>query len=140
MKITKKLRDITSEELANYCIGKTCPECFLKDVRCCANSDTCWVYHKDLYSDKFLDQTIEVREILDKKEKEYLSAIIKPFRNKVNYIKKVDYLIPLKRKFIRIGYDENNTTQFIDFPDLPNYGMYKGMKDNRPYELEELGL
>ena len=43
MKITKKLRDLTYEELTNYCRGKIiCLECFLRNVRC-ATSNDCWV-------------------------------------------------------------------------------------------------
>ena len=143
MKITKKLRDVTKEELRNYCEGKImCPECFLKDVRCRANSDTCWVYHKDLYSDKFLDQTIEVEttDILTKEEKEYLRAVIKPFRDRIVFIKKIesDYY---ERCVICICY--RNGTKSSNTSSLPDFNknkMYVGMEENKPYKLEELGL
>ena len=94
-----------------------------------------------MYSDKFLDQTIEVEvpDILDKKEKEYLSAVIKPFRDKIVSIKKLAFY-EKKRKFIRIEYIDNSDKSSLCFPDLPNDEMYKGMEDNRPYKLEELGL
>ena len=140
MKITKKLRDVRYEELTNYCRGKIiCPECFLRNVRCCTSND-CWVYHKDLYSDKFLDQTIEVEapDILTKEEKEYLSAVIKPFRNRVTEIFKYNH--PYLRKHnISIYYlDEGGSNMVLRLPDFPYETMYKGMVAERPYKLEVL--
>ena len=61
----KKLRDLTPEEWDKWrdkkCIDTKCGECIFCNVTCWDDSD-CWVYHKDLYSDKFLDQEIEVEE------------------------------------------------------------------------------
>lgn len=74
--------------------------------------------------------------ILDDIEKEYLSAVIKPFKNRVKSINKVVYHNDLA--FIRLTFDEN------DYVYLPHFrlksGMYKGMKNNKNYTLEELGL
>lgn len=150
MKITKKLRDVTKEEFKKWkninCLigGINCSECPFYKVSCGLEVKDSWVFNKDVYSDKFLDQTIEVEspEILDKKEKEYLSYVIKPFRNRVTNIKKV-FLITPKRKYIKIEYREDKIDAIsvsLCFPDLPNDEMYKGMEDNRPYKLEELGL
>ena len=141
MKITKKLRDVTYEELTNYCRGKIiCPECFLRNVRCETSND-CWVYHKDLYSDKFLDQTIEVEvpDILTKEEKEYLSAVIKPFRDRVICIKKVSSALYDDREFIEIIIDNLFAKRF-DFPYFKKNSMYRDMESDRKYTLEELGL
>lgn len=148
MKITKKLRDVTPNELRNYCEGKImCPECFLKDVRCRANSDTCWVYHKDLYSDKFLDQTIEVEapEILTKEEKEYLSAVIKPFRERIKWVKKVytdDYFFIQIATYSDWGKDGKPTAYHISHlpPFKESDKMYENMEFDEEYKLEELGL
>ena len=141
MKVTKKLRDVKPEELRNYCEGKICPECFLKVVRCCTDSNTCWVYHKDLYSDKFLDQTIEVEvgDILTKEEKKYLSAVIKPFRDRVICIKKVSSTLYDDREFIEITIDNLFAKRF-DFPYFKKNSMYRDMESDRKYTLEELGL
>lgn len=141
MKITKKLRDVTPNELRNYCEGKImCPECFLKDVRCRANSDTCWVYHKDLYSDKFLDQTIEVEvpDILTNEEKEYLSTVIKPYRDRIISIAKITASCN-NREAILITYTETSTRDFR-LPDFPKYTMYNNMSNGIAYKIEELGL
>ena len=146
MKVTKKLRDVTPEEYSNWkridcCSGAVCAKCPFFKVSCGDDSRDCWVFNKDVYSDKFLDQTIEVEvpDILDKEEKEYLSAVIKPFRDKIVSIKKLAFY-EKKRKYIRIEYIDNSDKSSLCFPDLPNDEMYKGMEDNRPYKLEELGL
>lgn len=62
----KKLRDITIEE---YTTWKTkncskCKNCIFKNVNCSEYSAGCWINNKDLYSDKFLDQEVEIPEEL----------------------------------------------------------------------------
>ena len=61
---TKKLRDLTKNEVINFCAknDKNCPNCLFYDVHCNTFDKKCWIYHKELYSDKFLDQEIEVEE------------------------------------------------------------------------------
>lgn len=59
----KKLRDITIEE---YTTWKTkncskCKNCIFKNVNCIELAG-CWINNKDLYSDKFLDQEVEIPE------------------------------------------------------------------------------
>ena len=144
MKIAKKLRDVTREEYVEWCRKcklADCRVCIFDKVNCNIGSIRSWVENKDLYSDKFLDQTIEIEvgDILVKEEKEYLSAVIKPFRDRVDYIEKA-VLPNTNEKFIKIGYSEGKIGYSMSFPDLPNDEMYKGMKGNRPYKLEELGL
>ena len=61
----KKLRDLTPEEWDKWKIKKCnaglgCDDCIFDNV-CCSDTRG-WIYHKDLYSDKFLDQEIEVKE------------------------------------------------------------------------------
>ena len=61
----KKLRDLTPEEWNIFRNAKcyprdNCDECVFCNV-ICTGSRT-WFNHKDLYSDKFLDQEIEVEE------------------------------------------------------------------------------
>ena len=60
-----KLRDLTEKEYREYekgCEKRICAKCPFHDVECNSKYDNCWVKHKDLYSDKFLDQEIEVEE------------------------------------------------------------------------------
>ena len=74
--------------------------------------------------------------ILDDVEREYLSAVIKPFRKKISCIRKRKDLTKGK-KYIQIELYDGDT---MYFPYLSNDAMYKGMKLDRNYTLEELGL
>ena len=74
--------------------------------------------------------------ILDDVEREYLSAVIKPFRKKISYIRKSKD--PRKGKnYINIEFCDGDR---MFFPNLSNNEMYKGMGNDRNYTLEELGL
>lgn len=77
--------------------------------------------------------------ILDDVERKYLSAIIKPFKNYVTGIAKIkdDYMTG--RHYIRIIVKKYER-ECINFPWFEKNAMYKGMKENREYTLEELGL
>ena len=72
------------------------------------------------------------KEILDKEEKEYLSAVIRPFRNRVEYIQKKDN----RNEFIKIKLDD----EFLYLPYFEKYTMYKDMELNKKYTLKELDL
>ena len=60
-----KLRDLTKVQYKNWyennCYKVECEDCIFCNVYCRWAND-CWVKNKDLYSDKFLDQEIEVEE------------------------------------------------------------------------------
>lgn len=62
----KKLRDITSEEFEKWMDKncRSCKQCPFRNIHCTSDPDDtdCWVNHKELYSDKFLDQEVEVPE------------------------------------------------------------------------------
>lgn len=82
------------------------------------------------------------KEILDKEEKEYLSAVIKPFRNRVESIQKKYYS---GKEYIKINIKSKtqNNSSLIDDILLPYFKqgtMYKGMKLQKEYTLKELGL
>ena len=72
-------------------------------------------------------------EILDETEKRYLSNVIRPFRDKVEGIKKGSYA----REFIKIYIKEDEP---IILPYFEKGTMYKGMKKNKEYTLKELEL
>ena len=64
-----KLRDLTEEQYktfldsrcGNQIDGISCVDCPFYRVSCLYDKDDkCWIDNKDLYSDKFLDQEIEV--------------------------------------------------------------------------------
>lgn len=152
MKIAKKLRDVTYREYSNWykcrtCIVRMCSNCPFKDVECAPHSHRCWVSHKDLFIDKFLDQTIEVEvpDILNKEEKEYLSAVIKPFRERIKWIKKVytyDYFFIQIATYSDWGKDGKPTAYHISHlpPFKESDKMYENMEFDEEYKLEELGL
>lgn len=144
MKKKVKFRDITIEQYKElvgdepFCKIGICKTCPFLNVLCSSLLTTCWVNHKDLYSDKFLDQEIEidVPDILDEKEKAYLSAVIKPFRDRVNFIRKMS--IPdCREQYLVISV---RVCQFFALPNFDKDTMYAGMEPDKKYTLEELGL
>ena len=101
----------------DYCHeGRNCRECCLKNLE--------WLNQE--YKDPILDDV----------EREYLSAVIKPFRKKISYIRKSKDFCKGK-KYIKIELCDGDC---MFFPNLSNNAMYKGMKLDRNYTLEELGL
>ena len=60
-----KLRDLTERQYREYekgCKERNCFECLFNNVVCNLDSFMHWIKHKDLYSDKFLDQEVEIDE------------------------------------------------------------------------------
>ena len=74
--------------------------------------------------------------ILDDVEREYLSAVIKPFRKKVKHIVKLNGFSE-ERQFIRIIMCDGECARL---PFFKGGTMYKGMEADKLYSLEELGL
>ncbi len=103
--------------------------CNLGSIRFCDTNK------KVVYSDMNLLEEIKIKEdILDEKEKEYLSNVIRPFRNKVKYIQK-DY--GCKTEYISI---ELKSNEYVNLPYFEEDTMYKNMELNKEYTLEELGI
>ena len=78
------------------------------------------------------------KSILDQAEKEYLSNIIKPFRDRVTTVIKFD---SGKYEYIAIRY--RSLEEYIGTVRLPAFKkgtMYKGMVEDKAYSLNELGL
>ena len=79
------------------------------------------------------------KQILTDSEKRYLSNVIEPFRDRVNYIIKTEnslgeYIAIHSRLYI--GWRPDVTL----LPEFEKGAMYKGMEINKRYNLEELGL
>ena len=145
MKIKKKIRDITAEEFEiwkNY----NCKTYDLHCTGCPFRASECgfvglrfpWYENKEMFSDKFLDQEINITvpDILDDVEKRYLSAVIRPFRKRVDYIMKISDPLGYEKEYIFIKFDEDS---FL-FPFFKTGTMYQGMELEIAYTLEELGL
>ena len=81
-----------------------------------------------------------VEPILDEAEKRYLSAVIRPFRDRVQYIEKMfeDHLLGDQDCYIFIRFNDGNYD--MNFPVFRESIMYKGMERYKRYTLEELGL
>lgn len=74
--------------------------------------------------------------VLDEKEKEYLSNIVKPFRDKVKHIQKLQSSTD-KREYIEIKIRHDSD---INLPYFNENTMYKEMELGKEYTLEELGI
>ena len=108
--------------------------CNLGSIRFCDTNK------KVVYSDMNLLEEIKIKEdILDEKEKEYLRGVIKPFRDRVVFIKKGTTTL-LKNEYIEIGYRDDSYPQRALFPSFKCNTMYKNMESNKEYTLEELGI
>lgn len=90
---------------------------------------TVWVKN-----DLTLDEWELYIDILTSEEKEYLEYVLKPFKDKIEYIKKLDNKICRESIFVKM---EHNC---MCFPDFVNETYYRGMEVNKKYTLEELGL
>ena len=78
----------------------------------------------------------ENKPILNEEEREYLLTVIRPFKNKVEYIEKNSILFEDKES-ICIGIKKEAD---IFLPYFKKNTMYKGMEANKKYTLKELSL
>ena len=91
----------------------------------------------DLFAD---DWEIYEESILTGKEREYLSAVVKPFRERTEYIMK--FRSP-SWEHLKICVESNifiENKEIITLPCFEANSMYKNMKLDKNYTLEELGL
>lgn len=113
-----KIRE-NNEGIRNHlCISKTCPECRKENIE--------WLLSE--YEEP----------ILTEKEKTYLKAVMEPFKDRVNVIKKYSDTLDGTLEYIVFVIDD--LTRSIDLPDFESGTKYKGMKLGRRYTPEELGL
>lgn len=115
--IDDKLRKIN---VSAYCEGYNCDEC------------------KERFLKWLLEECKE--PVLDEVERKYLSEVIRPFRDKItNITKRIHY--GTDRQYISITTKgKDGFIESLNLPDFENDTMYKGMKENKKYSLEELGL
>ena len=99
-----------------------------------------FAWEKSLLLDDILTgQRKIIKQILTEKEKEYLSAVIKPFKDRVAYIAKqqgMKYNEQLPVEFIVIYVDDEK----IILPSYAKGALYKDMKLMEKYTVEDLGL
>lgn len=150
MKIKKKLKYLTPEEFYNWekenCDHTECNACPFKSANCNLYDEDSWVNHKELFSNEFLNQELEIStlDILDEKEKQYLQNVIKPFRDRVKSIAKQKIYSKYEyisiRFFVPLDISYYCSTNYIYLPYFIKGTMYKNMEVDKEYTLEELGL
>lgn len=145
MKKKIKLRDLTEEQYWKYnkkgCYT-TCDKCMFRLVNCTNRDENCWIYHKDLYSDKFLDQEIEieVKPIFTDKEKKYLHNWLEPFKDRIVEMKLLSFL-DNKFAYLRIIIKSILSPEQLESIYLPYFKtgtMYKNLEVNKSYTDDEL--
>ena len=147
-------KDYTYEDLKKSPIGtkitfedgrtlvKTCKKKFEN------RENILWADELFNFEDKYYGRIIKIEEptyttvykakleILDEVEKRYLRGVIRTFRNNVEVIRKL--FSPTKGKYyIQIRYKNESPT---NLPYFESEEMYKNMKTDSFYTLEELGL
>lgn len=154
MKVKKKLRDVTSIEFVLWkkenCVKIKCRDCVMNGINCSQSMTGCdyiWIGNKNKFSDEFLNQEIEIEDpdILNEVEKNYLKAVIKPFKDTIQYIvylKTVfldESFVEVERRKLKIYVLEHETHPY--WYKLPaTKGFFEGMEFNKEYTLKELGL
>ena len=145
MKKKIKLRDMTEEQFfafrnSDSCIKKSCDDCPFQ-YALCSIMERCWAKHKDLYSDKFLDQEvkIEVPDILTKEERDYLKAVIAPFKPCILFVSKNES--GTSEEYIGMFGEKSGYEKFLlsCFPTSPSM-RFDGLENDKHYTLEDLGL
>ena len=153
MKKKIKLKDITLKEYDAFClhcrdIYNQCENCPLKSVVCSSEAYLCWFYHKELYSDHFLNKVINIDKLLyfNETEKEYLHNLLKPFKGKISYITKRMF-IDIKKEYLTICIKDEDGGHSIILPPFDMGTMYVKLDTNKVYSkklleslLEELEL
>lgn len=113
----------------------------LRKLGCKAHIDCAHTYCTDCGEWFFKWLLSEAKEpILDDKEREYLSAVIKPYKNYVTGIVKICNSYDKNRYFIRIVSKNEGRIEYVDLPWFKGNTMYKGMINFKEYTLKELGL
>lgn len=103
------------------------------------NNNSYGITNQDMYKGKIIK--IRKKEILDKAEKRYLKFVIKPFRDNIKCVVKHNYIIsPSLNKYYEGINIVMKDTQIIEFPFFKVDTMYKNMKIDKEYSLEELGI
>lgn len=79
-------------------------------------------------------------QILDEQEREYLKTVLEPFREEVDYVKKIKHHMidneTYNKEYLYIKLYDGEFT----FPDFDPGKMYAGMERDREYKLDELEI
>lgn len=116
-----------------------------RGLECFSEQGKIWIH--SIYIYRLFTGDYEIvkipKPILDEAEKEYLSNIIKPFRNCVTSVTKRHCFNSHEIEYISVTYIDrltDNLTYIFSLPNFKSGTMYKGMESGKHYTLEELGL
>ncbi len=155
MKKRIKLRDLTKEQwdnwIENNCnLKMECENCPINKTYCDSSEDeNCWINNKDIYSEKFLNQEIEIEneELLDEEDRRYLTDmynLINVRNYEIYTIRKcVDSFLGKKIGFISITFESNVEDYGCERLCGPLFNpeeRFKNLEIDKGYRLEELGL
>jgi hypothetical protein len=139
MKKTIKLRDLTKEQFVAWrgekCSCTNCDNCPFRCVNCNSCDAILWVNNKDVFNDKFLDQTIEIEvpDLLTEEEKELLKDFDYFSLNSLTAIK-IRLIGDSKLLTLYHGSDDF----YVEFY-VKNY-LFKGLTEDNIYRVSDLGL
>lgn len=148
MKKTIKLRDMTKEQFVAWC-RENCPhqsymntrmdcneKCPFAHVLCNERDENCWLYNKEDFSDKFLDQTIEIEvpDLLTEEEKALLNKLIGLSAFKIHGINFI-----ICDGYVLVELITANPCEQNDFFHFKK-GMFKGIEETKRYAPSDLGL
>lgn len=112
-------------KLPMLCGTCRCQDCLFDDCKSCPDGRKEW-----------MEQEVG---ILDETEKAYLRAVIDPWREQVECIRKFEGYNGMEMISI-VTESNNNFKTYVDFPPFAASTMYQGMEANKEYTLEDLGL
>lgn len=143
-----KLKDLTEEQYERWkkenCRNGKCDSCLFFRVECNMTPPSCWVKNKELYSNKFLNQEIEIKDelLLTNKEREYLENVLKPFKDKVKSVEKmcIAAVDESERACICITMSDGKNILTFSLPYFVASKYYNGLRSNKKYTLEDLRL
>ena len=155
MKKKIKLKDLTKEQwdtnrdsLCKLDKGENCDKCIFLWVDCDDSIlRSSWINHKDLYSNKYLDQEVEIEvpDILNEEEKEYLRTALKLCDStKELTFEKIEFDYKEKKfGYIKIGFFSNLVNYGEDAFNTPTFNSsekFREMVERKVYTMEDLGL
>lgn len=137
-KFAKEIEDILAKTVA---VSKSGEIYRCVDRVNCDSCDDCIFCNDDCIEGAKVWLNSEYKKsILDEVEKEYLKAVIKPFKKHVKTIMKAKQVATLYAITIDIE-EKYNYETFLQFPPFEKSSeMYKGMELGKEYTLKELGL
>ena len=133
MRNIEKYKDVVLENLNNCHLETRLRGLYGENVVYCPHTNCGECKERFL---KWLLEEYKESAVLDDVEREYLSAVIKPFRNRVTSIEKMENIYA-KKQFIRIVVCHE---EHVNLPYLKKATKYKGMKVDKKYTPKELGL